>query len=138
MRYLLDTNALSEVKKPRPNPGLMSFVRSTGETDHFLSVVTLGELVRGAALLDPGRYRADLEHWIAFVESSYGDRILTVDRDTAKIWAEIEVRRSRAGRPISTTDALIAATALRHGMTLITRNTADFEHTGVPLLNPWT
>lgn len=110
---------------------------SISEDDLFLSVVTYGEIVKGIALLDEGRRKRELRQWIGDLAAHYDERILPVDRETAVSWGEITARARRSGVQIPPSDGLIAATALRHGLHLMTRNTRDFEATGVLVIDPW-
>lgn len=132
--YLLDTNVISETRRTRADAQVLSFLASIREARVCLSVMTVGELRNGAEL----RKRVDLGHatklfaWIETIERAFGDRILPVDQPAAQIWAELS-----AGRPRPIIDTLIAATALSHGMTLVTRNVADVRDTGVALIDPW-
>jgi predicted nucleic acid-binding protein len=132
--YLFDTNVLSEVNRRQPNERVLAFVRGLSNEHTFISVLTVGELRRGAVLkrrTDAGH--ADrLDAWIASIETDYGPRILPVDLSTAQRWGELAAERSR---PL--VDALIAATAMVHDLTLVTRNTRDFADVGVALVNPW-
>ena len=131
--YLFDTNVLSEVNRRQPDARVLAFVRGLSN-DAFISVLTIGELRRGAVL----RRRTDVGHadrldaWIASIETDYGGRILPVDLSTARLWGELA-----ADRPRQVVDTLIAATAIVHDLTLVTRNTRDFADTGVALVNPW-
>ena len=132
--YLLDTNVVSETRKSRADAGVMAFL-SAGEASRlFLSVLTLGELHKGVEAkrrTDPGA--ADmLGAWVDGIETTYGDRVLPVDAAVARRWGELS-----AGRTLPVIDVLIAATAMRHGLTLVTRNRRDVETTGVPLVDPW-
>jgi hypothetical protein len=132
--YLLDTNVVSETRKARADTGVLAFLSAAEADGIYLSVLTLGELHKGVE----ARRRADPEAasllgaWIEGIESTFADRILPVDASIARIWGELS---SGGSRPV--VDTLIAATALRHGLTLVTRNTRDFEAVGVPLLDPW-
>jgi toxin FitB len=132
--FLLDTNAISETQKPRPNPSVLSFFQSTSGSHLYLSVLTLGELRKGDFNKRQrhsgmtGRYSL----WIDMLERSYADRMLTIDKPTANLWGELSAGHSR---PV--VDTLLAATAIVHGLTLVTRNTADFQDLPVKLLNPW-
>jgi predicted nucleic acid-binding protein len=136
--FLLDTNTVSEVTKPRPDPKVTGLLKTIPIEQMFISVMTVGEIYKGVLPLPDGNRRASLETFLSEVETSYGDRVIRIDAITCRQWAQVVVQRSRLGRPISTNDALIAATALQHNLTLITRNTDDFTHTNVQLLNPWT
>ena len=133
--FLLDTNVASETRKgPRINPGVSAWYRSVEDADLFLSVLVLGEIRKGverARPNDPVKAHA-LEHWLVGLEQKFGDRVLPVTPTVADQWG-----RLCAIRPISTVDGLLAATALVHGLTLVTRNVFDVAHTGVTLLNPF-
>jgi predicted nucleic acid-binding protein len=132
--YLLDTNVVSETRKNRPDSGVMTFLAAADSAGLFLSVLTLGELRKGVEArrkTDP--LAADrLGAWVDTIETQFADRLLCVDAATARPWGELS-----AGRGLPVIDTLIAATAIRQGVTLVTRNTADFETTGTPLVDPW-
>jgi predicted nucleic acid-binding protein len=136
--FLLDTNAVSEWVKPRPNPGLIGWTESADEDRIFLSVVSLAELRYGVERMAPGRRRSRLEQWLQHeLPLRFEGRILPVDANVAEAWGRTVSRSEAAGRPIGATDALLAATAETHQLTLVTRNVSHF-----PLLktvfNPWT
>ena len=132
--YLLDTNVISETRKSRADSGVMAFLSAADAGGLFLSVLTLGELRKGVVAkrrTDP--VAADqLGAWVDGIETTFADRVLPVDAATARRWGELS-----AGRSIPVIDTLIAATAINHGLTLVTRNTRDVESTGVPLVDPW-
>ena len=132
--YLLDTNVVSETRKSRPDSGVIAFLSAADAAGLFLSVLTLGELRRGVAV----RRRIDsaaadqLGAWVDGIETIFADRVLPVDPATARRWGELS-----AGRSLPVIDTLIAATAIVHGLTLVTRNIRDVESTGVPVVDPW-
>ncbi len=134
MRYLLDTNVLSEARRPRGDVRVKRWISSVPARDLYLSVLTLGEVRRGIGLLgrrDPAQ--ADVyEAWLVTVLSDYADRVLPVDAEVAEEWGRMNVPD-----PISIVDGLMAATAKVRNMTFVTRNTADVARTGVRLLNPF-
>lgn len=105
--------------------------------DLYVSVVSIGEITKGIARLKQSRKKRELESWLQALERSYGDRILPIDVETGRIWGELTATAQQTGRAVSAGDGLIAATARRHGLHLMTRNVADFAVTGVLLLNPW-
>jgi predicted nucleic acid-binding protein len=133
---LVDTNVISEARLPQGSARVKAAVRDH-DGDLWLSVVVLGELLFGIRLLDPGPRRSDLERYYADLRHNYAERLLDVTREVAEAWGAARVARRRMGRPLAVTDGLIAATALVHDLTLWTRNTADFDGTGVRLFNPW-
>jgi predicted nucleic acid-binding protein len=137
MKVLLDTCVLSELRHPKGHPEVRRAVAALDEKELFLSVISIGEILKGISLLAEGSRKHALASWLDTLERDYGDRILSVDRDICRRWGELTARAQRAGRPVSATDGLIAATALHHGLQVMTRDTADFEPTGVSLLNPW-
>ena len=139
MTFLLDTNAISEVIKPRPNAGVMDWFGSADEDTLYLSVITLAELRHGVERLAAGSRRASLDRWLsADLPDRFEGRILPVDARTADAWGRGIARAQAAGRTIGAMDGFIAATAMQHQLTLVTRNLADFQPVSVQLFCPWT
>lgn len=138
MSFLLDTNAVSEWVKPRPDPGLMGWMASADEDRIFISVVSLAELRYGVERLVVGKRRRRLEEWLHDeLPLRFEGRILIVDPIVADAWGKTVSRCEAAGRSVSPMDAFLAATAEIHRLTLITRNTAHFPFLKT-ILNPWT
>lgn len=137
MKALLDTCALTEVGKDDGNAAVKSAVGEIPAANLYLSVLTVGEIAKGIALLAAGRKKTSLGTWLARVENLYADRILAVDVEAARIWGEMTARAQKAGITIPATDGLLAATALRHGLHVITRNTRHFEASGALIIDPW-
>ena len=137
MRTLVDTCVLSELRRTDGNPRVRAMFATIAESDVFLSVLTIGELRKGIDRLKAGPKKHAISTWIDRLAMSAEGRILSVDLETAVIWGEVSARAEKKGRPIPAIDGLLAATALRHGLHLMTRNVVDFEPTGVLLVNPW-
>lgn len=137
MRLLLDTCVLLEIRKPKPNKKVVDVIKSMSNNDIFLSTVTIGEITKGISLLKAGKRKNELQKWLQVIEKIYGHRILDVDIETSRIWGELTAKAQQAGKIISAMDGLIAATGLRHGLHIVTRNISDFEVTGVMLIDPW-
>lgn len=137
MRVLLDTCVISELVRPQGAQRVKDRVAAYRADAVYLSVVTLGELVKGVALLPASKKRNRYANALLQIEQGYGRRILPIDAEAARIWGELDADRQKAGRPLSVPDGLIAATAKRHGLHVVTRNVRDFEGTGVLLVNPW-
>lgn len=138
MRFLLDTCVLSELRKPRPDGGLLAWVSETDEDRLCLSVVALMEIQKGIAKLGDDRRRATLQGWLDHdLTTRFAGRVLPVDEETALTWGTMMGEAERAGAPVPVVDALLAATAATHNLTLVTRNEADFARLPVRLLNPW-
>lgn len=136
--YLLDTNAVSEWIKPRPDPGLMQWLHEADEERMFLSVITIGEIRRGIDRMSDGRRKARLTTWLAEqVADRFDERLLPVDFGVAQAWGRIRARSEGLGQRVDAVDGLIAATAEAHGLAVVTRNRKDFQGTGVRLLCPW-
>lgn len=136
--YLLDTNAISEWVKPRPDPGVVRWFDQVDEDRTFLSVITLGELRKGIDRLDDGRRRHRLDHWLTTeLPERFTDRILPIDATVADRWGRLLARTETADTTIHGTDALIAATALTHQLHIVTRNVTHFQPTGIDILSPW-
>jgi predicted nucleic acid-binding protein len=138
MSFLLDTNAVSEWVKPRPNPGLIGWMESTDEDRVFISVVTLAELRYGVERLAAGARRRRLEEWLGReLPLRFEGRMLPVDADVAEAWGKTVSRSEAMGRPIGAMDAFLAATAEVHQLTLVTRDVSDFKVLKT-VMNPWT
>jgi predicted nucleic acid-binding protein len=135
MTYLIDTSVVSEIHKRRPDRSVLDWLTETLPYERHLSVLTLGELRRWVQ----GRRRSDevaavaLEQWVGELVVSYGRRIVPITSQIADRWGHLGVPK-----PVAVVDGLLAATALVHDWTLVTRNTADVERTGVRTLNPFT
>ena len=139
MTYLLDTNVVSEWTRPRPNSGVIEWLDQVDEDDVFLSVVTFAELRHGIERLPASARRKRLHEWLRNeLPTRFEGRIAPVDGAIADAWGHLVARREAVGRPIQATDALIAATAQVHDLTLVTRNISDFKASLKSLLNPWT
>ena len=134
MSFLVDTNVVSELGRKNSNRHVLAWANSVGTTALHLSVLTLGEIAKGAAKLErrDAVRGAALSRWLYGLRQQYADRIIDVDGEIAEAWG-----RLASGRSIPIIDALLAATALVRGMTLVTRNVRDIADVGVPVLNPW-
>ena len=137
MRVLLDTCVLSELRRPKPHAGVRRAMETLDSEDLFVSVLSIGEIAKGIALLKDGLKKRTLQVWLQTLESHYADRILTINLETSRIWGELTAAAQKAGRTVPANDGLIAATARRHGLYVMTNNTAHFEPSGVQMLNPW-
>jgi toxin FitB len=135
--FLLDTNCISELVKSTPKPSVVSWVESADEDLLYLSVLTMAEIRKGLMGLPQGKRRSHLESWLGELHSRFAGRVLSVDADVADRWGILAAEAKMKGRVLSTTDALLAATALHHNLTIVSRNDSDFAHTHVQLLNPW-
>lgn len=136
--FLLDTNIPSELIRSRPDRNVQGWVSRQDEDELFLSAITVGELRRGFILLPAGARRAQLENWLENVlVPRFQDRILPVTYSIAGRWGVLDGECQLKGTPLNMADGLIAATALEHGLTVVTRNVKDFASLGVMLLNPW-
>ena len=134
MSFLLDTNVVSEARRPAGHPGVRAWLGSVPAADLFVSVLVVGELHRGVEQLRrrDAPQAAALEAWLLRLVADYRDRVLPVTAAVADEWG-----RLNAPDPLPVVDGLLAATARVHGLVLVTRNTADFARTGVRLLNPF-
>lgn len=134
IRYLFDTNVISETRRKIPDPGFAAFLAQIGDAPIFMSVLTLGELRKGVAK----KRRTDtiaadaLATWVNGMESRFTGNVLPVTGEVARVWGELS-----ADRPRSAIDTLIAATAIVHGLTVVSRNVTDFEGLPVRVLTPW-
>ena len=138
MSFLLDTAVVSELVRKSPSARVLKWIDGQDETSLHLSVLTIGELEKGVARLPASARRTRLISWVRrdLVER-FGGRLLAIDARTATRWGAISGESERRGRPLPVIDSLIAATALVHGFTVVTRNVEDFERCGAPCFNPW-
>lgn len=137
--FLLDTNVISELIKPRPEPCVTNWVESVDENLLYLSVLTLGEIRKGIAALPRASRRAKLDAWLdGELRPRFANRILPIDEAVADVWGLMAGELvSRRALPVPVIDGLLAATATHHDLTLVTRDTQDVSRTGVAVFNPW-
>jgi predicted nucleic acid-binding protein len=136
---VLDTNVVSELMKPRPSQAVDLWLGRHFEMDLFTTVITQVEIFIGIEIAGKGRRRDELISLaVPMFDEDFADRVLSFDRDAAREMARILAHRRSIGRPIGLMDAQIAAIARSHGAQVATRDTADFEHCGVPVVDPWT
>lgn len=134
MSFLIDTNVVSELARPRPDRRVVVWSETAGVASSYLSVLTIGEIAKGVAKLQQRNAAAGaaLHDWLVGLQQQYADRIIDIDTEVAQAWGRIASRRS-----VPVIDALLAATALVHDLTLVTRHERDVADLGVDVLNPW-
>lgn len=136
MSYLIDTNVLSELRRRDPDGNVVRWMADRPATTLYLSVLTLGELRKGVEGLPEGDRKRRLLDWLEVeLPAFFAGRILPVDATVAERWGRL---LAQVGRPLPAIDSLLAATALAHGLTLVTRNLRDFQHPDLTVLDPWT
>jgi predicted nucleic acid-binding protein len=135
MSYLLDTNILSETVRRNPNKSVITWLDQIPGEALYVSVLTLGEIRKGIETLADGKRREKLRLWLEHeLPEWFVGRVLPVDLAVADRWGRL---LAEIGRPVPTTDSLLAATALRHELRLVTRNSGDFEYPGLEVINPF-
>jgi predicted nucleic acid-binding protein len=137
VKVLLDTCILAELRHPRGHRGVEAAVEEIADADLFLSVLTVGEIAKGISLLPSSKKKRSLASWLNGLEARFADRILGVDLETARLWGALTARAQPKGLVIPAVDGLLAATALRHGLHVMTRNTPHFEASGALVIDPW-
>ena len=137
MNFLLDTNVISEPRQKQPNPKVIEWLDSQDEAKLYLSVLTVGEIKKGAARLDSSRKKVELERWLEALRARFFNRILPLTEKTFLIWSKMCGEFERAGVLRPAFDSLLEATALEHDSILVTRNTKNFQNSQVIILNPW-
>jgi toxin FitB len=138
MGWLLDTNILSELRRPRPERKVLAFVAAQPLETLYVSSVTFAEIRFGIELVGNANHRAQLNDWLAHkVRPMFEQRVLAITEDIMFKWRLLVEQGRKAGHTFSQPDLIIAATALHHGLTVVSRDTSDFLKASVPLLNPW-
>ncbi len=138
MKYLLDTNVISELVARQPAPQVLSWLDSLDPRTVYLSVITIGEIQKGIARLQDAGRRQELDEWLHdHLLVRFAGQILAIDVGVILTWGRLTAELERLGRPLPAIDSLIAAIAGHHHCTLATRNVEDFAATGISLLNPW-
>jgi toxin FitB len=136
--FLLDTNCISEVVRSKPEPRVLEWMEAADESLLYLSVLTLGEIRKGLAWLPQSKRRTHLESWLEVeLQARFSGRILPIDAAVADRWGVLAGAAKRRGISLSAIDGLLAATALQHNLTIVSRNVSDFANTQTPILNPW-
>lgn len=137
MKALLDTCVISELRRDDGDPRVRQWITELDADTVFLSVITIGELAKGAVLLPESRRKEHIMSWLQGLEQQFSNRILPVDQDVARIWGELTARAQLQGVQIPGSDGLIAATGMRHGLHVATRNTRHFAASGAIIVDPW-
>jgi len=134
--YLVDTNIYSEPVKPNPVPKVVEWLRRH-ERELYVSTVTIGEIRRGIERLPEGKRKTQLRAWLQTLCDCMKGRVLSFNTSTAHVWGQLKAKWDKSGISVPSLDSLIAATAQRHGLTVVTKNTSDFDKAGVKVLNPF-
>jgi len=136
--FLLDTNCISELVRSKPEPRVLEWMEAADEGLLYLSVLTLGEIRKGVAGLAQGKLRTHLETWLEVdLQTRFSGRIVPVDSAIADRWGLLAADSKRNGKALAIIDGLIAASAIHHNLTVVSRNASDFSGTQVQVLNPW-
>jgi toxin FitB len=136
--FLVDTNCISEVVRVKPEPRVLAWIEAADESLLYLSVLTLGEIRKGVAALPQSRRRSRLETWLEVeLQARFSGRILPIDVAVADRWGLLAANAKASCKPLSTIDGLLAATAIHHNLTVVSRDVSDFTHVPVQVLNPW-
>ena len=136
--YLVDTNIPSELTRDRPDARVAAFLANAGQSSVFLSVLTIGEICKGIAELPASQKRTGLQDWLDIeVRSWFAGRILPVTEAIAERWGHLAAAAKQKGMTLAVVDGVIAATALHHELTVVTRNVKDFAGLGTDVFNPW-
>ena len=136
MSHLIDTNIFSEQAKQKPDPKVVEWLRKH-ESELYLSTITIGEIRRGIERLPDGKRKTQLRTWLQSLCDCMQGRILGFNTSTAHVWGQLKAKWEKSGITVPSLDSQIAATASRNSLTLVTLNTADFERTGIKVLNPF-
>lgn len=138
MKFLLDTCFISELIKKEPNPQVLLWLENQDETALYLSVLTIGELQKGISKLPEGPKKSELQGWVSNdLVARFEGRLLSIDAEAAAAWGRLLGTAERQGKKLPVMDSLIAATAITHNLTVVTRNNRDLERCQAKVFNPW-
>jgi len=137
MSYLLDTNVISEPKRKRPDQNVIRWLGSVDDAEIYLSVLTVGEMKKGAVKLPSGRNRVLVQNYLEKVRNRFTGRILPITERTFLVWGKMIAEFEQKGIVRPALDSLLEATALEHDLILVTRNVRNFQHSSVTILSPW-
>ncbi|HTP34148.1 MAG TPA: type II toxin-antitoxin system VapC family toxin [Candidatus Acidoferrales bacterium] len=136
--FLLDTNCISELVRPKPEPRVVQWMESVDEELLYLNVLTLGEIRKGVVGMPQGKRRTRLESWLeADLRARFSGRILTIDSVTADRWGQLAAEAKRKGKTLAVIDGLLAASAIQHNLIVVSRNASGFTGLAIQVLNPW-
>jgi predicted nucleic acid-binding protein len=139
MKFLLDTCVVSEFIAKQPDSGLVEWIDSQAEEKLYLSVISIGEIKKGIEKLPDSGRRSELTTWLEDdLLIRFKGKILPIDVNVILVWGSLTANLEQQGRKMPAIDSLIAAIAIQGELDLVTRNETDFEHSGVPVINPWT
>lgn len=137
MKYLFDTCMLSEINHPKGSLSVKQYAAGLPQDDVFISAVSMGEIAKGLVGMDEGARKRRISQWMREILEYNSSQILDVNVDVAMIWGELSAKLQKQGQHLHMADGLIAATAISHGLHVVTRNVSDFEPTGALIVNPW-
>lgn len=138
MKYLLDTCVVSELVAKKPNPKVLRWIDGIESDNTYLSVITIGEIRKGVEKLPDSQRRIILQAWLTEdLLARFSGRILPIDTEVVLVWGQLTGSLESEGKKMAAIDSLIAASAIHNHCSLVTRNEADFKHTGIAIINPW-
>lgn len=137
MKFLLDTNVISEAKQKKPNEKVLEWLDAQDESKIYLSVLTIGEIRKGIGRLESGKKKAELDEWLEKLRNRFARRLLPLSEKTFLVWGKMCGEFENKGIVRSALDSLLEATALEHDLILVTRNVKNFQNSQVAILNPW-
>ncbi len=139
MNFLLDTCVISELIKKAPDKNVIEWISRTEEDLLYISVVTVGEIIKGIEKLSDRGRKADLINWIELdLKERFENKILQFDLNAAKVWGKVQALTENSGRTLPAIDGIIASVGIANDMTVVTRNISDMKESGAALFNPWT
>lgn len=137
MKFLLDTNVISEPKQKKPNKRVLEWLDAQDESKIYLSVLSVGEIRKGIARLESGKKKAELEEWLEKLRNRFAQRLLPLSEKTFLVWGKMCGEFENKGIVRSALDSLLEAAALEHDLIFVTRNVKNFQDSQVTILNPW-